>query len=169
MSISLLHFGNEFRNPPSSDLRAGCRPAVSGIDFKNSRIVGPQGRINKPAKSGDLFYSEPIAVIYLFESLFPRLIRTQIYSRIQPTSDMYPANRARECLCDGSRRGGNKCPAQRPKNSTTALLPIRSLTCRCRTTEGKLFEAPASPLIYSPKSRIYFIHYAALVDHLGAE
>ena len=44
--------------------------------------LGPQGRINKPAKSGDLFYSEPIAVIYLFESLFPRLIRTQIYSRI---------------------------------------------------------------------------------------
>ena len=43
-------------------------------------LWGPS--INKPAKSGDLFYSEPIAVIYLFESLFPRLIRTQVYSRI---------------------------------------------------------------------------------------
>ena len=41
-----------------------------------------QGRINKPAKSGDLFYSGPIAVSYLFESLFPRLIRTQVYWHI---------------------------------------------------------------------------------------
>ena len=73
---------------------------------------------------------------------------------------MYPANRARECLFDGSRRGGKKCPAQRPKNWTTALLPIRSLTYR--TTEGDLFEVSILPLIYSPKSRIYFIHYAAL-------
>ena len=47
-------------------------------------VVGPQVYtwVNKPAKSGALFYSEPIAVIYLFESLSPRLIRTHIYARI---------------------------------------------------------------------------------------
>ena len=55
---------------------------------------------------------------------------------------------------------GKSAPRSGRKNSTTALLPIRSLTCR--TTEGELFEVPAFPLIYSLKSRIYFIHHAAL-------
>ena len=53
-----------------------------------------------------------------------------------------------------------RCPAQRPKNSTAVLLPVRSLTCR--TTEGGILEVPIFPLNYSPKSRFCFIHYAAL-------
>ena len=41
-------------------------------------------------------------------------------------------------------------PRSGRKNSTTALLPIRGLTCR--TTEGDLFEeVPIFPLIYSLK------------------
>ena len=96
----------------------------------------------------------PSRVIYLFESLFPRLIEaeTRFIRAFSQQAICTPANRAREFLLRWRHPGevGRSAPRSGRKKSTTALLPIRSLTCP--TTEGELFEVPASPLIYSPKS-----------------
>ena len=52
---------------------------------------------------------------------------------------MYPAHESAFATDPGE--VGSSSPRSDRKNSTTALLPIRSPTCR--TTEGELFEVPA--------------------------